>query len=165
MRKVLILVLSIAAVACDAGEPIESHVAQYTPELQRVAQEFRVEDPEDPCFDYGTLGCPCIHGHCWEGECVGVAYDDDGYIEDYGVCEPTEDDKEAPAADDLPTDFRTPTCPTEPSSPQPEWCEQGDSVVYVSESPEKCECSDMHIHCAPGWEMFSNECGCGCVEG
>lgn len=172
MRKVIILALSVVAAACSV-EPVSDGVtvSQYSPSLQAFAKEFRV--PEDPCFMWGEVGCPCIHGHCFTGECVGVAYDDDGYIEDYGMCipeedEPCEDPQEGedphggPVSDDRPDELRLPTCPAAPTAPQPDSCEQGDDVFYVSTSPEKCECSGMHWHCAEGWESFSDECGCGC---
>lgn len=162
MRKAIILVLSI--VACSV-EPVEEsvQVAQYTPLMDNIAKEFRV--PEDPClYTWGYVGCPCTHGFCFEGACEGLSYDDDGYIEDYGVCVPKEDEdaQEGPVSDDRPDELRIPTCPATPTAPQPDSCEQGDSVFYVSTSPEKCECSGMHWHCAEGWESFSDECGCGC---
>lgn len=78
MRTALILCLFV--IACDSA-PVEP---AYTPLLERVASEERA--PEESCFDWGVVGCPCIHGTCFEGRCEGVAYDDDGYIEDYGMC-------------------------------------------------------------------------------
>ncbi len=44
---------------------------------------------------------------------------------------------------------------------QPSWCEHGEFISYVSETEEFCE--GISIHCAPGWENFDDECGCGCI--
>jgi len=159
MRKALILFLSI--VACSA-EPVEesAQVAQYTPGLQGAA----IRAPGDLCPELGHVGCPCTHGFCFDGTCEGSSYSEDRLIEDFGVCVPLgdQDPQEGPVSDDRPDKLAAPTCPATPTDPQPDSCEQGDNVFYVSTSPEKCECSGMHWHCAEGWDSFSDECGCGC---
>jgi hypothetical protein len=42
----------------------------------------------------------------------------------------------------------------------PPACELPPGARYVSRDPEKC--AVIKIICDPGYEQFSNECGCGC---
>ncbi|RMG19394.1 MAG: hypothetical protein D6729_05325 [Deltaproteobacteria bacterium] len=95
--------------------------------------------PEDPNC---TPGCG-QHGICLPAdECYGAFVDqtgtcrapDDGILPDHCCFTPP------------------PSCPDE-SSP---------SVEYLSHDPLTCAAADWT--CDAGWEVFDNECGCGCIR-